>query len=638
MAMDIEHPLPRDAARANDVRRRAWLWPLLGQLMPFALALAVFGAAYLVMRPDTAGDEPHYLLVAQSIAFDGDLDLTNDYASRERTLRVVTTFPLDPLPHAADYDGSGRLRPLHGIGLSVLLAPAVGLGGLTGAQLMMLLIAALLADQLFRLLRDLRFRRPFRIAAWVAVVCCSPLLVFASQVYPEVPAALLIVVALRVMVRHAASPLALALGATAAVGLVWLHVRYIPLALGVFAGLIIAAAHSRRRDEATGLVASAAALASSAVRNWRTTLVPVAVPAAIGVGAFAAAFNYWYGSIHPTAPYRAFSTTSAGDAGWDFLYDYALADVLSPVHGWIPYVPVHWIGLAALGCLVVRFGWPGAACLAVAVGYELVLASAAPNVGWGLPARYLIPVLPLIAIPIAVALQHVRWSRLLFVPLLLVSLAFGVAAARDHYGLYPIDDGSRISGVHRIAHLFPIPLPPHPPSSFVLQPGQYPPRSGVVEQGVLVARQGKDEPGFVMWGPYSSLKEGTYRATFRLAADGVPPNTHVATIEVAGAPPGKVFVYKVVTAGELKPRTFTSFPLDFSMPGGYWIETRVFYHGRGTLRAGPVKVDALALAPGRPYPDWALALGWVVGTVAFGWLFVRWYRRDDELVGEEGRA
>jgi hypothetical protein len=627
MTTDVEHRLPRAAPRERGLRGRASPWALLRHLAPFALALGILFAAFLVMRPDTAGDEPHYLLAAESIAFDGDLDLTNDYASRERTLRVVNGFPLSPLPHAADYDGSGRLRPLHGVGLSALLAPAVGLGGLTGARLLLLFIAALLADQLFRLLRDLQFKRPYRFAAWVAVVGCSPLLVFASQIYPEVPAALLIVVALRVMIRHAASPPALVLGASAGVALVWLHVRYIPLAMGVFAGLLIAAARSRARPEATGLRETLAAYVSSAARSWRVTLAPVLVPAAIGLGAFEAAFKYWYGTFHPTAPYRAFSTTSAGDAGWDFLYKYALADILSPVHGWIPYVPVQWLGLAALGCLILRFGWPAAACLSVAVGYELILASAAPNVGWGFPARYLIPVLPLIAVPIAVGLQHVRLTRLLFVPLLAVSLWFGIAAARDYQGLYPIDDGPRIAGVHSIAHLFPIPVPPHPPSSFVLQPGQYPPQTGAVTNGVVVARE-RDQPGFVMWGPYSTLKEGAYRATFPLAVAGVPPGTRVATIEVAGTPPSRTFKSKIVTAGELKPSTLTRLALDFSMPGGYLVETRVFFQGQGTLRAGPVNVAPINLAPGRPYPSWALAVAWVLGTVFFGWLFVRGYRRD----------
>lgn len=628
MTTDVEHRLPRAAARERGLRGWTSPWALLRHLTPFAIALAALLAAFLVMRPDTAGDEPHYLLAAESIAFDGDLDLANDYGSRERTLRVVNVFPLSPLPHAADYDGSGRLRPLHGVGLSALLAPAVGLGGLTGARLLLLFIAALLADQLFRLLRDLQFKRPYRLAAWVAVVGCSPLLVFASQVYPEVPAALLIVVALRVMIRHAASPPALVLGASAGVALVWLHVRYLPLAMGVFAGLLIAAARARARPGAAGLRASVAAYVSSAARNWRTTLAPVVIPVAIGLGAFAAAFQYWYGTVAPTAPYRAFSTTSAGDAGWDFLYKYALADILSPVHGWIPYVPVQWLGLAALGCLILRFRWPAAACLAVAVGYELILASAAPNVGWGFPARYLIPVLPLIAIPIAVALQHVRASRLLFVPLLAASLWFGIAAARDYQGLYPIDDGPRISGVHRIAHLFPIPLPAHPPSSFVLRPGQSPPQTGVVKDNMVIARGGRDRPGFVMFGPYSTLKDGSYNATFPLAVDGVPPETHVATIEIAGTPPAKVFESKVVTAGELKPRKLTPVVLPFSMPGGYLIETRVYFHGRGTLRAGAVKAEPIHLAPGRPYPSWALAIAWVLGTVFFGWLFVRGYRRD----------
>jgi hypothetical protein len=630
VATDVEHRLPRTGTDERGLRGLVSPWALLPQVVPFAIALAILLAAFLVMRPlDTAGDEPHYLLAAESIAFDGDLDLTNDYSSRERTLRVVNVFPLSPLPHAADYDGSGRLRPLHGVGLSALLAPAVGFGGLTGARLLLLFIAALLADQLFRLLRDLRLKRPYRVAAWLAVVACSPFLVFATQVYPEVPAALLIVVALRVMVRYAASPLALVLGASAGVALIWLHVRYIPLALGVFAGLLVAAARSRAPTEAAGLRASIAAYVGSGAGNWRKTIVPIAIPAAVGLSAFAAAFVYWYGTVNPTAPYRAYSTTSAGDAGWDFFYKYVIADIFSPVTGWIPYVPVQWIGLAGLGVLLLRFGWPAATVLAVAVGYELILASAAPNVGWGFPARYLIPALPLIAIPIAVALQHVRASRLLFVPLLAGSLWFGIAAARDHQGLYPIDDGPRISGVHSIAHLFPIPLPAHPPSSFVLHPGQSgPPQSGVVKDNTVIARGGRDGSGFVMWGPYSTLREGAYRATFPLSASRVPPGTPVATIEVAGTPPSTAFASKIVLAGDLKPRRFTWVPLTFSMPGGYLVETRVFFQGRGTLRAGPVQVTPIDLAPGRPYPSWALAIAWVLGTVLFGWLFVRFYRRD----------
>ena len=185
-------------------RDRISLSGLLTGLIPFAVAFAVYLLVFVEMRPlGATGDEPHYLIAAESIAYDLDFDLTNDYASRERVLRVVNVFPLGP--HAAVYKDSGELRPYRGVGLPALLALGVGLGGLTGARLVMVLIAALFADQLYRLLRDLRFRRLYRNLAWVSVVFCMPVLVFTSQIYPELPGALLVLVALRVMVAGGSS-------------------------------------------------------------------------------------------------------------------------------------------------------------------------------------------------------------------------------------------------------------------------------------------------------------------------------------------------------------------------------------------------------------------------------------------------
>src|SRR4051812_40223653 len=122
MATSVEQDLTVDSGtRVRRARERLTVRHLAISLAPFALALVAYLVAYEVMNPSSSGDEPHYLLVAESIAFDGDLDLTNDYASKERTLRVVNVWPLGTVPHAADYTGSGELRPLHGVGLSVLL-------------------------------------------------------------------------------------------------------------------------------------------------------------------------------------------------------------------------------------------------------------------------------------------------------------------------------------------------------------------------------------------------------------------------------------------------------------------------------------------------------------------------------------
>jgi hypothetical protein len=635
---------PHRAAKRWRIRARPWSWFIATQLAPFVLAFAVYLGAFLAMRPDTAGDEPHYLLVAESIAYDGDVDLVNDYASRERTLRVVNGFPLDPAPHAADYSGTGQLRPVHGVGLSALLAPAVAVGGLTGARIAMVLVAALLAEQLFRLLRDLRFRRRYRYPAWVAAVFCLPVLAFSSQIYPELPAALLLVVAFRIMVAGASSPSLLALGSTAGMAMVWLHVRYIPLSAGMFLGLAIAAcscfdlrneaAHPRERGLLHGIRAAGAAAgrcASTLTRQWRTLALPLVAPYAIGLGIFAAAFQHWYGTPDPTAPYAAFSTTTAGSGGWRFLYDFFLGDLFNPIAGWIPFVPVHWLGLAALGCLVVKFRWRAVACLGVASGYELILASAGPNVGWGFPARYLIILIPLIAIPLAVVIQDVRAARIVFVPLLVLSLVFAVAAVDDYQGLYPIGEKPRIFGLRSTAAAFPNTRPPQLPTSFVLAPGQFGPQTGTVHGKVIVAKAGRDGPGFLLWGPYASLKDGTYRARFPLAVTGVRPDKPVATIEAAGAPPPKVFASKVVTAAELKPRFPSGVTLEFKTPGAYLTETRIYYQGHGTLRAGPIHVEREGGTAGGPpgrYPDWPLALIWVVGTAVAGWLLVRAMKRS----------
>ena len=63
-----------------------------------------------------SGDEPHYLMIAQSIVADHDIDLANNYARNDGRL-----FGHDGLAaglHALP-SRTGRLRPIHDIGLAV---------------------------------------------------------------------------------------------------------------------------------------------------------------------------------------------------------------------------------------------------------------------------------------------------------------------------------------------------------------------------------------------------------------------------------------------------------------------------------------------------------------------------------------
>jgi len=179
------------------------LRPLLGRRLPrrppvafFLLPLLVYLALqpWVTSRRLPDGDEPYYLLVAHSLAHDLDDDLANNYAQGD-SLGIVGRR-LEPQP--GDPTGSGgELYSRHNLLLPLLLAPAYRWTGVAGAQAVMALLAAALCWTTLRLARHYFRARPgLVLAAWLVLALLSPLLLYAPQVWVEVPAALLSVIAL----------------------------------------------------------------------------------------------------------------------------------------------------------------------------------------------------------------------------------------------------------------------------------------------------------------------------------------------------------------------------------------------------------------------------------------------------------
>ena len=132
------------------------------------------------------------------------------------------------------------------------------------------------------------------------------------------------------------------------------------------------------------------------------------------------------------------------------------------------------------------------------------------------------------------------------------------------------------------------------PVSFTLAPDASPaPQTGRLEGAEVVGRAGRDKPGFVRYGPWVGLKAGAYTSTFALAASGVRPNAPAATVQIIGAGAAGV-ASKALTGRELRSRDLMNIDMNFATPGGRFVETRVYYHGNGTLRAGPITVQAIA--------------------------------------------
>lgn len=189
--------------------------------MPGAFVRSTHGGAAAV-------DEPQYLLTAISLAEDGDLDIDDELdAARWRAFHDAT-LPQQTAPRP---DGS-RLSP-HDPLLPLLLAGPYRLGGLTGARWFLALVNGALAAALVHLAVR-RFGVPVRLAGLGAAVagCSVPFVVYGSQVYPELPAALALVVA----VDAGLAPVRRATTATtilAVVALPWLAVKYVPVAATV---------------------------------------------------------------------------------------------------------------------------------------------------------------------------------------------------------------------------------------------------------------------------------------------------------------------------------------------------------------------------------------------------------------------
>lgn len=184
-------------------RQTVALRPILGEklpgrpsvlffLLPFVVYLAILPWSARHRQPD--GDEPFYLLVTHSLAYDFDADLTNNYAARDwRSFmeRPIEPQPGDPVgPEGEQYSRHNEMLPL-------ALVPAYRLGGRMGALATMAALTGLLAWMTLRLARRYFPEHPGEaLAAWALAAFTPPLLLYSYQVWVEVPAALLAAAAL----------------------------------------------------------------------------------------------------------------------------------------------------------------------------------------------------------------------------------------------------------------------------------------------------------------------------------------------------------------------------------------------------------------------------------------------------------
>ena len=331
-----------------------------------AAGAATTGAARLTHTSlFPSGDEPHYLVLAQSLWRDGDLQIENNHTRGD----YREYYARDLEPHFLTRGSDGEIYSVHPVGMPVLITPVaavtwrwtVATTGAPGAATL----------------------------AWAAIVFSAPFLINAVTIYPEVPAALVAAGAVTMALRPTPDrrPWHDVAVSTLAALLPWLSTKYAPMSAAIVA---VAWARvwwpmhaSERPDRSTASLVRLGGPYSAILAGW-----------------FAFFYAYW-GTPLPSAPYGSMvqtklANTIFGVPGLLFDQEYGL----------LAYAPAYVLAGFGLWTMTRRAG----ALRRLALEVALVVAALTFTVGafriwWGgsaAPGRPMTSGLLLLMLPMAV--------------------------------------------------------------------------------------------------------------------------------------------------------------------------------------------------------------------------------------------
>jgi hypothetical protein len=400
-----------DARQQPSTRRPTHAASSRRTLLVFGISLAIFGAAATRLTGTAfspGGDEPHYLVITQSLLTDGDLRIENNHARGDYRDYYRGRLKPDYLRRGRD----GEIYSIHPIGLPLLILPVFAIAGYTGVVWLLVVSAAVTATLVWRAAARWSDAREPAAIGWIAVAASTPIVLQSFAVYPEMTAAGCTVLAL-CWTRGEDDPRtwtwAIRGGAVAL--LPWLSAKYAPLSIVLACALALRAGRVSGRARAFALL-----------------------PYIASVSGWLLFFQLIWGSFSPASPYGP-----AHHMALTHLLLGAPALFLDQEYGILPYAPVLLAALPGFVCLWRDGG--SARRLAIEIGFAvsaLVGSVGAYAMWWGgssAPGRQIAAVLPLLAIPVArwahaVADAPVRRALLRVLVLMTVAITAAIVGVR----------------------------------------------------------------------------------------------------------------------------------------------------------------------------------------------------------------
>jgi hypothetical protein len=379
-------------------RRRLWPWPLA--IVLFVWTLTTHG------KYSDSGDEPHYLIIAESLVSDFDFDLANNYAGG--SARWFGADGLEHGPHALQTK-HGALWSVHDFGLPVLLLPVYAAA--TRASLLMpdswltamkqprglfayslvsvtMTIATALAAALLIVGLEHRTSPGLARAIGMAVALSPPVVSHSFLVFGETPAlwatcAAVWLVCLRAdeLTRVRVLAVIIAVGLTP-----WLHRKYSLYSLAVIAWIVYV-----HRD-----------WFRAQAHGW---LAAVAIASVLPQIALHAVTLWAWGHLGGPQMVNSLPFTPS------LIVRGALGLLFDRERGLLGYAPIY---LLAPACFAIAWREHRAVLAVAATLYFPMAAYVNWDAGFSPAARYIVPLMPLLAFPAARALQNVALRRLIW--------------------------------------------------------------------------------------------------------------------------------------------------------------------------------------------------------------------------------
>jgi hypothetical protein len=390
------------------------------------------------------GDEPHYLAIAHSLAFDGDLDLANNYGVAEP---LVGGGVLQPESHVRPGAG-GTSRPVHDVGMPLVFAPVVRvLVPLTNAltrivpesamqrarlnppvlyrhllSLVMAALATVLAGLMFDAFIWLGATPRTALGTTALVALSPPLLIFSILFFTELLSALLCFLVFSAIVMRDIRGISRSWWLGCATGFLFLvHARNIGVVIPL-TGLALFVLHGRaRRNEAVAF--------------------------AVGVTLFVAirtAVNYWLWGTLLSGPHARVAEWPGAAALFGEMTTRTLGLLVDQEFGLLVYAPLYVCAIAGATALWKSKRGLTAAIVVTVAAYVALIILPLTNVhgwtgGWNPAGRFLTPITPLLALLVYAGLRTL--PRVATVPIVALQIAISAYAWQHPKVLWNDGDG-----------------------------------------------------------------------------------------------------------------------------------------------------------------------------------------------------